>query len=55
MSIGPLPSSGRFVKFTPWKGPEITDDLMEACATLFSNNYGIWSPQVPQKKLEGKF
>jgi len=27
---------------------------MNSCASLFSDNYGIWSPHVPHKNLKGK-
>jgi len=49
-----LPGCGLSFTYTLWKGPEISDDLMNTCATLFSDNYGIWSPQAPQKSLRGK-
>ena len=56
-SQAPLPTSpgsaGPSFTYATWKGPEISDNLMNICASLFSENYGIWSPQVPQKNLKG--
>ena len=46
ISLPTSPSGGHSLAFAAWKGSEITDALMENCATLFSNNYGIWGPQV---------
>ncbi|KAI0676064.1 hypothetical protein C8Q78DRAFT_1104353 [Trametes maxima] len=28
------------------RGPDITDEHLKACATLFSNHYGVWAPGV---------
>ena len=45
------PSGGRSSStYAAWQGADIQDDLMDACAALFSNNYGIWGGQSPQKK-----
>ena len=34
-------TTSRFV-YKSYYGSEIDDSLMERCAKLFSNNYGIW-------------
>ncbi len=35
-------------------GPHITDEQLKACATLFSNNYGVWAPDAPAPLKPGK-
>jgi len=42
-SITIIPNSTTLV-FTAISGNEITDDLLNSCANLFSANYGIWGP-----------
>lgn len=53
-SQAPLPTSPcgarSFTKYAAWNGAEIQDDLMDACAMLFSNNYGTWGPKVPKRQ-----
>ena len=49
-----LPTSpsnkGRPLTYAVWNGPDILDSLMDACAALFSSNYGVWGPKVPQRQ-----
>lgn len=35
-------------------GSHITDEQLKACATLFSNNYGVWAPDAPAPLKPGK-
>jgi len=44
------PNSGRSVTFAAWNGTEVQDSLMDACAALFSNNYGIWGPGMATRQ-----
>jgi hypothetical protein len=37
-----LPSSPTTPIYQVHPGPEITDEILQQCSELFSNNYGIW-------------
>lgn len=36
-------------------GDEITDDQFVQCASLFSNNYGVWGPKAPAPLKSGVY
>jgi len=42
----PSPSAGSSFFFSVTPGSDITDDLLKACADLFSTNYGVWGPSA---------
>jgi hypothetical protein len=40
-------------RFERFDGAQITEDMLEEAANLFSENYGVWSEHAAQ--LTGKF
>ena len=44
LPISPTPTS---LYYCASYGTEVSDDLLDSCAKLFSTNYGIWGENVP--------